>query len=248
MSARATLVVSRSLPALVMAIGMVVHGVDAQDHQTGPRPERPAWVLGDIPDSVWILVEASVARVDSDESKALLREAERHARDALVGFEDDVDRRFALAVVLGMRSEREGGRTKVHLASELYEELRAVLEREPEHVGARHLMGRLHAGVRRMSGLTRWIATTLLGGGLLESASWEEAERDLAFAESHAPEVPEHHLQLARVYVDTGRPQLACEEVLHVLALPSSSPMARATRAEALELWDELGGGETSGR
>ena len=204
------------------------------------RPERPAWVVGDVPDTVWILVEASVAVGDEDRAKEILRDAETLARDAAVGHDGNVGRRFALAAVLGMRTDIEGGRTKVGTAAALYEELRVVLELDPDHTRARYMMGRLHAGVRRMGGVTRWLATNLLGGAVLKEASWEEAERHLAFAESRAPEVPDHHLQLARLYGDTGRPGLAAEEARHVLALEARSPLERAAAEEAAAYLAEL--------
>ncbi len=205
------------------------------------RPEKPAWVVGDVPDTVWVLVELSVGRADEDESKIILREAERLAREAVVGHEDNIGRRFALAAVLGMRTDIEGGRTKVGVAADLHDELRAVLQLDPDHTRGRYMMGRLHAGVRRMGGVTRWLATNLLGGATLKQASWEEAERHLAFAEAHAPEVPDHHLQLARLYMDTGRPDLARMETRHVLEMSARSPMERAARTEAEELATELG-------
>ena len=73
-----------------------------------PTQSRPAWVVDGVPDSVWILVEASTATDEDDDMKALLRRAELHARTALVDHADDVGRRFALAVVLGLRANREG--------------------------------------------------------------------------------------------------------------------------------------------
>ncbi|MDX1495168.1 MAG: hypothetical protein R3253_13960, partial [Longimicrobiales bacterium] len=82
----------------------------------GPDRTRPAWVVGDVPDTVWILVEASVASGDDDQAKRILRRAEGLAREAVVGHEDNVGRRFALAAVLGMRTDVEGGRTKVGVA------------------------------------------------------------------------------------------------------------------------------------
>lgn len=205
------------------------------------RPDKPAWVVGDVPDTVWVLVEMSVAQEDDDMSKAILVEAERLAREAVVGNERNVGRRFALAAVLGMRTDIEGGRTKVGVASDLHDELGVVLELDPGHTRARYMMGRLHAGVRRMGGVTRWLATNLLGGATLKQASWQEAERHLAFAEEHAPEVPDHHLQLARLYADTGRLDLAQLETRHVLAMSARSPLERAARAEAEELASELG-------
>ncbi len=199
--------------------------------------ERPAWAAPEISEEVWRRVEDASVTEDSDRRKCLLREAEDVARARVDEAPDDVDGHFALAVVLGLRADREGGRTKVRAASGLLEELRVVLELDPEHAAAHHLMGRLHAGVMRMDSLTRWIATHLLGGGALAQASWDEAERNLAFAEARAPQVLEHHYELARLYQDTHREALALEELGHVLERPvrSSTEAAVAAKAERLE-------------
>ena len=114
--------------------------------------------------------------------------------------------------------------------------------RAPDHAGARHLMGRLHAGVRRMNRITRWLATNLMGGGELKKATWELAEENLLFAEQRAPDVADHHLQLANLYRDTDRHALALREVQHVVAIRATSPMEQAVRDEALELREKLGG------
>jgi tetratricopeptide (TPR) repeat protein len=216
--------------------GQVSAGAEGARH----RMEKPAWVVGDVPDTVWILMETAVATPDEDRMKALLLEAEGHARAAIEGHEENVGRRFALAAVLGMRADREGGRTKVKAAAALHDELQVVLALDPDHAQAHYMMGRLHAGVRRMNGVVRWLATNLLGGETLKQASWEEAERHLTFAEGRAPEVPDHHLQLARVYRDTGRPELALPELDHVLGMTVTSPMEREARAEALQIQEEI--------
>ncbi len=231
-----------TLIALVPIIAMLPAGgaVPAQEPGEPPR-QRPAWVVDGVPETVWLLVEASRATDDDGEMKDLLKGAETHARASAEGHEDDVGRRFALAVVLGMRANEEGGRTKVRAASALHVELEAILELDPEHARARHMLGRLHAGIRRMNRITRWIATNILGGGELKKATWEEAERNLAFAEEHAPEVADHHLQLACLYRDTDRPELALQELEHVLALPAGSPLERAVKEEALGLKKGLG-------
>jgi hypothetical protein len=232
---------------LLLALTPIVAG--AQDSNDDPPPEvtaatleRPPWAAVGVPDTVWILAEAHAAAEDKDDAKAILRDAEALAREALEGYESDVGRRFALAVILGMRANIEGGRTKVRAASEMNVQLDSILELDPEHARARHLLGRLHAGVRRMNRITRWIATNLLGGDELKKATWEEAERNLAFAEAQIPEVAEHHLQLANLYRDTDRRDLALVEVEHVLALPATTPMEIATREEATELKEKLGG------
>ena len=227
----------------VMASSAAVEGASGQatsgEADMG-RMDRPAWVVGDVPDTVWVLMENAVATADEDEMKALLAEGERQARAAIVGNEENVGRRFALAAVLGMRADREGGRSKVKAAAALHDELNVVLTLDAEHAQAHYMMGRLHAGVRRMNGVTRWLATNLLGGATLKQASWEQAEFHLTLAEGRAPEVPDHHLQLARVYRDTGRPQLALPELDHVLRMEVTSPMEQEARREALQIQSEI--------
>lgn len=233
---------NRKIIAAALVAVSVVGATEASAQDGTVQMEKPAWVVGDVPDTVWILMEHAVAVGDDDEDrmKEVLKEAEGLARDAVVDHESNVGRRFALAAVLGMRADREGGRTKVKAASALYEELDVVLALDPDHAQAHYMMGRLHAGVRRMNGVTRWIATNLLGGDTLKQASWEEAEHHLAFAVERAPDVPDHHLQLARVYRDTGRPELAIPELEYVLAMDLESPMEREARREALEIHEAL--------
>ena len=201
--------------------------------------ERAAWVVEGVPDSVWMLVEASSEADEEDRRKDLLKQAETHARAAIEGHANDVGRRFALAVVLGIRTDIEGGRTKVNMASELHRELEAILGLDPQHARARHMLGRLHAGVRRMNAITRWIATNLLGGGELKKATWETAEENLSFAEQRAPEVSDHHLQLASLYADTDRAELALQELEHVFQLSAVSAMERAVWDQALDVKEE---------
>ncbi len=90
-----------TLKALIPIIAMLPAGgaVVAQEPGEPPR-ERPAWVVDGVPNTVWLLVEASRATDDDGEMKDLLKGAETHARASAEGHEDDVGRRFALAVVL----------------------------------------------------------------------------------------------------------------------------------------------------
>ena len=227
--------------ALLWAVAWMAPEV-AVAQVTAPSGERPAWVVEGVPDTVWVLVESAVGQVDPDRTKEILKLAEAQAQAAVAGHEEDVPRRFALAVVLGLRADREGGRTKVLAASALHKELEGILALDPEHARARHMLGRLHAGVLRMNRFTRWIATNLLGGSELKKATWELAEENLTYAEERVPEVSDHHLQLANLYRDTDRPELALVEADHVLALPVRSPMEQAVHDEAAGLKEKLAG------
>ena len=204
-----------------------------------PTP-RPSWAAEGVSPTVWRLVEDAMASDDNEFRKELLRQAEAQVRREGEGNADDTSMRFALALVLGMRANEEGGRSKVAAASDLYVELQTILQREPDHARARHMLGRLHAAVLRMGRITRWLATNLLGGEELKTATWEEAELNLAFAESQSPEVADHHLQLGNLYRDTGRPRLALREMAHVLDMPAVSSTEHAVREEALARKEEL--------
>ena len=227
------------------ALGAIVMLIPAwstlSTQETAPisPDERPTWVVDGVPDSVWMLVEASWTTDDKDRRKEILKQAETHARAAGEGHSDDVGRRFALAVVLASRADVEGGRTQVRTAVEFQREIEAILEIDPQHARARHLLGRLYAGVRRTNRLTRWMATNLLGGGALKKATWQAAEEHLSFAEQQAPEVSGHHLQLAALYEDTDRLELALQELEHVFPWPVGSPIERAVWDEALEVKEE---------
>ena len=231
-----------ALGAILMLIPLIPAWSTLSAQGTVPisTDERPTWVVDGVPDSVWMLVEASRTTDEEDRRRDLLKQAETHARAARKGRADDVGRRFAVAVVLGSRADLEGGRTRVHTAVEFHRELEAILELDPQHARARHLIGRLYAGVRRANRITRWIATNLLGGGELKKATWEAAEEHLGFAEQQAPEVSGHHLQLAALYADTDRAELALQELEHVFQLSAVYPLERAVWDEALEVKEEL--------
>jgi hypothetical protein len=201
--------------------------------------KRPTWMGDGVPDSVWMLVEESWTVDDKDRRKEILRRAEIHARAAGEGHPQQVGPRFALAVVLASRSDTEGGGTKVRTAAEFHRELEMILEIDPQHARAHHMTGRLYAGVRRANRIARWIATNLLGGAELKKATWQAAEEHLSYAEEHAPEVSSHHLQLANLYADTDRLELALLELEHVFPLPVVSPIEQIVWDEALEVKEE---------
>ena len=147
---------------------------------------------------------------------------------------------YALAVALGALADAESGRAKIRAARALHEQIDVVLALDPAHAGAQHLLGRLHAAVRRMDPVTRWLATRVLGGGALEGASWAEARTLLEAAVIGDPCVPEHHYELARLYADLGEESAARERLDRLLELPDSDPLHAAVFDRARTLRAEL--------
>ena len=111
----------------------------------------------------------------------------------------DVELLHELAGVLGTLTELQGASAKVKTAQELDRVTRIILEIDPEHAGAHHIVGRLHAAVMRLSRIERFVATRLLGGSALSAASWETARHHLEAAATHDPCSPQHHYELAKL-------------------------------------------------
>jgi FimV-like protein len=124
------------------------------------------------------------------------------------------------------------------------EEVRALAERalaaDSTHDGAHHLLGRWHLEVMRLSGVERLVARTFLGARSLGRASWTEAERELARAVALDSTRIYHRLDLARVYLATGRPDLARAHLERIATLPDRVAADSAYRAEARALLERL--------
>jgi tetratricopeptide (TPR) repeat protein len=239
------------LPNTVFTAAMVALAGPGWHPDTAPQPtqvEAPcptsesnadAWASFSAADgdSLQAAIDAGRPLDDREDRACWYRIAERIARaEAEAAPADDVNAQYRLALALGLRADVEGGRTRVGLADELYTQLQTVLALDPDHPEAKHIFGRLHAGVMRMNRVTRFLATRLLGGDALRGASWDEAESLLQAAEQARPEVPDYHFELGRLYEDTDRPELAAEEARHVLALETRDEGEQAVAERAEEM------------
>jgi tetratricopeptide (TPR) repeat protein len=173
---------------------------------------------------------------EKDDRKCFFRMAEALARHLVFERPNDPEPRYWYAAAMGLRAADEGGGTQVSLARRAHEQSRLVLTISPDHAGAQHVLGRLHAAVMRLSGFKRFIATRILGGKALSEASWESAESYLAAAARLQPGVPDHHLELGILYLDTGRPESALAAFEKVLGCPPINPVDHAVHARAREL------------
>ncbi|KPJ96433.1 MAG: hypothetical protein AMS18_00830 [Gemmatimonas sp. SG8_17] len=145
---------------------------------------------------------------------------------------------FMLANALGRVSRSKGGKERVQYGREIYDESARALELDPNHPGAHHILGAWHAEIRRLSGVTRFVAKTLLGGGFMEMASWDSAVVHLERSIELEPDYIFHRLELAQVLVDLGRYEEAQEQLGQVVRLPVTDvddPVHKETAAVLLE-------------
>lgn len=179
------------------------------------RDERRSPVIADV--------LLAVAIADDQAARAQLLRLEPEIRNAALQSPGDVEAQYHFAALLGARSDREGGRTKIRVATEMDAQVQRVLDLAPGHAGASYLMGRLHAAFRRLDGVTRFLARRLLGAGALKGKTWPEIQEYFETAERLDPCEPEHHLELAVLHHELKRPGPAAAELGHVFELTSEA-------------------------
>lgn len=185
-------------------------------------------------------VTLGMLAADQDASKEWYRTAEGYARRAVGKAPADARGHEWLAISLGRRALREGPRTRVELSEAVRREALAALAADSLSPAAHHVLGQWNAEVRRLSGITRLVARKLLGGDAMDQASWEAAERHLRRAVELAPSGLVHRLELARILIDTDRPELARDHLRMVLDLPPVDPADPLHKQDAQELLRRL--------
>jgi hypothetical protein len=180
---------------------------------------------------------------DRDDKKDVGRQARAEALSATALDPEGIEGHYWLAVATGALADLEGGRTRVRMADESWEESSWVLAADSMHAGAHHVKGRIHAGIMRAGGITRFLAKTLLGGDAIDRASWELAEYHLGMA-AQLESTPMHHLELALMYGDTDRPEAMRRQMGLARDAVAGTPLDRQYQDRARRWLEEDAGGE----
>ena len=159
---------------------------------------------------------------DNSRRATLYSSGEQYARRAVDLNPSDAEGHFALARALGKAALSQSPRARIKYATAVRSEALNCLKLNPRHGGCLHVMGMWNAEIMRLNGVTRLIATRVLGGGVMGTASWKEAVRYMEAAVAADPEVIVHRVDLGGVYVDAGEPAKAKAEFERVLRLRST--------------------------
>jgi len=130
--------------------------------------------------------------------------AESYARRAVEANPNDAEGHFHLARALGRKALSLGKRDQVRYAGDVRTQALEALKLNPKHPGAMHVMGMWNYNVMRLSGMTRFMAKTFLGGKVFDSANWDDAQRYMEQSVAADPDRLVHHLDLARVLAERG--------------------------------------------
>jgi hypothetical protein len=188
----------------------------------------------------------------SDMSLPLTRKADRPRRDSLLArgvltarravrlAPSDAHALFALGLVLGNTALTRGGKEKVRMATEIHSLALRAIAADSTHDGALHLLGRWNYEIMKLSGIERFIAKSILGGGVFGQASWHEARRDLERAVALDPARIYHRLDLARILSARNETAAAQSELRRIAGLPDRVAADSTYRREAVELLAKL--------
>ena len=196
------------------------------------------------------------AREIADVAKQLLGDSLSSRRDSLYSIgrgwaehavrldSAGVNGHFALALVLGRLSLTKGSKERVRYAKIIYDEALRASQLDSTHDGAEHILGQWNAEVKRLSGIQRFFAKALFGGGFMSVASWDSAVKYLNLSVKHNPTLIYHRLALAAVYVDLDSFPQATTLLESIAALPVGDPMDPHYKSWAAEALADLKAGK----
>ena len=194
------------------------------------------------------------ARAIADVAKQIQGNADslKHRRDSLYSVgrtyaerairadSTKADGHYVLAMVLGRLSRTKGSKERVRYAKVIYDEADKAVQINPEHDNAHHVLGAWNAEVKRLSGIQRFFAKTLFGGGFMSKANWPDAVSHLERAVAINPQHIYHRLELAEVFVDLGQYSKAREQLQVVATLPVYDVLDPQYKQDAAALLEDI--------
>jgi tetratricopeptide (TPR) repeat protein len=172
---------------------------------------------------------------DTDRRGTYFSAATALARRAVAANPQDAEGHFHLARSLGRTALAAGKKDKVKYATEVRAEALKALQANPRHAGALHVMGVWNAEVMRLGGMERWAAKNLLGGKVFDSANWNDAVNYMERAVAVEPAAITHHLDLAKIYRDTGNKAKAREQFQFIVNAPATEANDANYKREAVD-------------
>jgi hypothetical protein len=230
----------RAAAATLAGILLCASAVAAQPAQEPGRAGLDEAESGPGCPQIEQLVIQGLLAADEDSAKAIFRESVGCARELVATSPEEAQAHYLLSVALGYHLEHQGLRKKLAIAAEVRAEAERALELDPDHAGAHHVLGRLHAGTMRLSGFARLVARKILGASVLEGASWSCAEFHFEQAMRSEPESPRHAMELGALYIDTDRPEMARVVLSEAVRLAPREPSDSMAAARAQALLEQL--------
>lgn len=200
-------------------------------------------------DALW---KAAQAQVDVAKQIAGANDAEKRQRDSLYSSghryamaavranPNGAHGHYTIALALGRLSRTKGSKDRVRYAKVIFDEATRAVEIDSTLHNAHHVLGAWHAEVKRLSGVQRFFAKALFGGGFMDRANWDDAVRHLERAVALQPRHIYHRLELAEVYYDLGQFSKAREQLAMIPSLPVGDILDPQYKQEAATFLEEI--------
>jgi len=211
------------------------HAALAGDSLDYPANWKAARAIADVAKQIQGNADSLKNRRDSLYSVGRVY-AERAIRADSTG----ADGHYALAMVLGRLSRTKGSKERVRFAKIIFDEATKAVTINPNHDNAHHVLGAWHAEVKRLSGIQRFFAKALFGGGFMSVANWDDAVKHLERAIALNPQHIYHRLELAEVYTDLGRYSKAREQLQVVPTLSNVDVLDAQYKEDAAALLQDI--------
>ncbi len=209
--------------------------------------------LGEAPGDPVLLCRLSRAYVcigeveeNQQERVAVLRRAERCARECLLKDPQSWEGHTWLAAALGYLALEVGMRDQVALSRELLAETDRALAINPKDDIALSIRGSFYRALGNIGWFKKQLAALFVGD--IPDGGFAEAEQSLNEAVALAPDIMRHRYELGVLYADMGRMPEACAQFARAVNLPVRVAIDRPRLEKIRAFLDEFRCGEEANR
>ncbi|MBN1897782.1 MAG: tetratricopeptide repeat protein [Spirochaetes bacterium] len=175
---------------------------------------------------------------DDDKKESLFNQGSLFAQKAVKEHPQKADGYAMLSIAEGRLAMFAGGKRKVELSKSVKKNAQLALKYDPNHDGALHVLGAWHREVATLGGFLKFFAKVLYGG--LPDANMKDSIKYLEKAVKVKPSNIEHHLDLAKSYIEEDMEDKARKELKLAIELPPTEGYDKLNKAEAKELLEDL--------
>lgn len=230
-------IVVKALPLLLVLFAMQVLAEDprvtslVQQGDIAEKQGKTRIALTDLraaeaiePQNVGVLLRISKQYGDlieqtkvEDNAKRMAELALDYGNRAVTADARNAKAHLNLAISYGHMTDFVGNKTKLEYSKVIHDETLKSIELDPKDDYAWHVLGRWEAGVANINGMLKALASLVYGG--MPKASNDEAVKCFKKALEIAPQRLMHHAELAHVYTQMGKPDLALQEWQNTLGI-----------------------------
>lgn len=164
-------------------------------------------------------------------AKGMAEKSMAYAKRAVALNPKNAKAHLSLAVSCGKLTDFVSNKQKLEYSKLIRDEALQAIALDPGDDESWHILGRWHFGIANVNPVLKSIASLIYGG--LPAASNEEALKCLKKAQMLAPHRIKHRSELARIYTQLGKSELAAAEWKLVVSLPSTDTGDTEDKAEA---------------